>query len=307
MDSRAEEIYTRMESATLDGRTVNAIVGGSDPRNAGAAIVETLTRLDLLRPDLRILDLGCGCGRAAVAVAETLGGRLEYLGLDIIPGLISFCRKEISSRYPSCSFATLGGANPHYDRYIEAGERESGASANIGLDGRFDLVLAFSLFTHLRRRAALDSLRSIYRWTATGGSAVLSCFLLDPGSRRQIWRSQTPIFVAQRHRLKARAGIHVLVGGPSTAVAFDQALFTAMICDSGFDSVRSTHFGKWRCVEGLHYQDIVVLQKEEPFPADFDPAGYLEANPDVAKAGTHPYVHYRLHGRREGRRWRPET
>lgn len=37
-------------------------------------------------------------------------------------------------------------------------------------------------------------------------------------------------------------------------------------------------------------------------PDDFDASAYLEANPDVAKAGIDPGRHYLEHGRREGRR-----
>jgi hypothetical protein len=38
-------------------------------------------------------------------------------------------------------------------------------------------------------------------------------------------------------------------------------------------------------------------------PPDFDPARYLQLNPDVAIAGVDPVEHYLEHGRREGRRW----
>ncbi len=296
-----------MASATLDGESVNAIVGGGDPRATGEAIVETLSRLGLLRPDLRILDLGCGCGRAAVALMEALAGRCEYVGLDIIPRLVAFCREEISSRYPSCSFSTIDGSNPHYDRFIGAGEKEADLAAVGNLEGGFDLVLAFSLFTHLGRREALDSLRAIYRSAAPGGSAVLSCFLLDHGSRRQIWNRQARLFAERRHRLRARAGIRVIVEGANVAVAFDQALFTRMVCRSGFDGIRVIHCGDWRGLEGLHFQDVVVLDKGWPIPPDFDPAGYLEANPDVARSGVSPQWHYRVYGGREGRDWRPRS
>lgn len=37
-------------------------------------------------------------------------------------------------------------------------------------------------------------------------------------------------------------------------------------------------------------------------PAGFDPAAYLIANPDVARAEVDPGQHYRMHGFREGRR-----
>ena len=37
-------------------------------------------------------------------------------------------------------------------------------------------------------------------------------------------------------------------------------------------------------------------------PADFDAAGYLALNPDIAAAGVEPDLHYVLYGRQEGRR-----
>jgi hypothetical protein len=44
----------------------------------------------------------------------------------------------------------------------------------------------------------------------------------------------------------------------------------------------------------------------EPLPADFDPAAYLEANPDVALAGVDPIRHYKRFGIKERRPLRVE-
>jgi GT2 family glycosyltransferase len=42
----------------------------------------------------------------------------------------------------------------------------------------------------------------------------------------------------------------------------------------------------------------------EFLPADFDPAGYLKLNPDVAEAGQNPIKHFLMYGRYEGRGWK---
>jgi hypothetical protein len=42
----------------------------------------------------------------------------------------------------------------------------------------------------------------------------------------------------------------------------------------------------------------------EFLPADFDPAGYLKLNPDVAEAGQNPIKHFLMYGRYEGRTWK---
>jgi hypothetical protein len=43
-----------------------------------------------------------------------------------------------------------------------------------------------------------------------------------------------------------------------------------------------------------------LLEGFNPRP-DFDTLYYLASNPDVAKAGINPFIHYLLHGREEGR------
>ena len=48
-----------------------------------------------------------------------------------------------------------------------------------------------------------------------------------------------------------------------------------------------------------------VVPGHEDLPADFDPALYLQANPDVAKAGLDPAWHFLHHGKDEGRPLRP--
>jgi phytanoyl-CoA dioxygenase PhyH len=53
-------------------------------------------------------------------------------------------------------------------------------------------------------------------------------------------------------------------------------------------------------------QATVEMSRQTPsrLPEDFDPSGYLKANPDVAAAGWNPAKHWMKFGYREGRRWR---
>jgi hypothetical protein len=46
------------------------------------------------------------------------------------------------------------------------------------------------------------------------------------------------------------------------------------------------------------------LQVSPDIPEDFDPVGYLLANPDVLDAEIDPYAHYLSSGKAEGRQWR---
>lgn len=58
----------------------------------------------------------------------------------------------------------------------------------------------------------------------------------------------------------------------------------------------------------LLQQEAEQARTSNPLPDEFDPALYLEANPDVAAAGLDPVWHYLNFGKAEGRRLRlPET
>jgi len=50
--------------------------------------------------------------------------------------------------------------------------------------------------------------------------------------------------------------------------------------------------------------NLIARRSKPKLPADFDPAIYLELNPDVAKAGDDAALHYLSHGIKEGRRYR---
>src|SRR5690606_30889292 len=102
-------------------------------RSSGAHAMALLERLGLLRPDLRVLDFGCGPGSLVPRFAALLGTSGRYRGLDIHAPSIDWCRRHTAgdARF---SFETLDLRRP------ASWPAESGG---------WDLVLAKSVFTHL--------------------------------------------------------------------------------------------------------------------------------------------------------------
>jgi SAM-dependent methyltransferase len=96
-----------------------------------------------------VLDLGCGCGR----LARWLPGPPERLtGLDIDPELVGWCTENLAGTY---------GVTP--------------LNAPIAApDGRFDLVYACSVITHLRRTTAQACLTDVARVLQPGGRALIT-------------------------------------------------------------------------------------------------------------------------------------
>ena len=95
---------------------------------ATAEIVEWLAAQGLLRPGLDVLDLGCGIGRVAEALAPCC---LSVLGLDVSAGMVAEARRRHA-----------GLANARF-------EHTSGADLDALPAAGFDLVLAIDSFPYI--------------------------------------------------------------------------------------------------------------------------------------------------------------
>src|SRR6516225_1529805 len=93
-----------MKTETLNGIALSEVVGGGDPKEIANGIVDLIRTNIGLKPSAAILDVGCGCGRIAAGVAEQVNTKATYTGIDIVPGLVEFARKHITSRYPNFKF-----------------------------------------------------------------------------------------------------------------------------------------------------------------------------------------------------------
>ena len=73
-------------------------------RAAGRQCVQQMVSLGGLRPDDRVLELGCRGGRVAIPLMGYLSDRGSYDGVDDWPEGIAWCRQAISGRRPDFAF-----------------------------------------------------------------------------------------------------------------------------------------------------------------------------------------------------------
>lgn len=127
-----------------------------DPATLAAATAELVAWLraeGLLAGRPRVLDLGCGIGRVAAAIAPEAEA---VLGLDISPGMIATARARHAG-LPGLDFGTCSG-------------RDLAGLADAG----FDLVLAVDVFPYVVQAGAeAGLLAEIGRVTRPGGSVVI--------------------------------------------------------------------------------------------------------------------------------------
>lgn len=105
-----------------------------------------------LKKDDYVIDVGCGSGRLALPLSEYLTGK--YLGIDIMPELVSYARTLVSN--PSWRLEIAKGLSiPEKDK-------------------KADVVCFFSVMTHLLHEETYVYLQEAKRVLKPGGKIVFS-------------------------------------------------------------------------------------------------------------------------------------
>jgi SAM-dependent methyltransferase len=133
-----------------------------------------------LKPQHRVLDLGCGPGRFAVALSRYLNEQGSYVGLDVSRDAIEICNRRIGSRLPSFDFVWADVINP---RYSDGGTVRASEYRFPFEDESFDFVFSNSLFTHLLPADTAHYIGEIGRVLKPSGRTLNTIFLLNDDSR----------------------------------------------------------------------------------------------------------------------------
>jgi ubiquinone/menaquinone biosynthesis C-methylase UbiE len=183
-----------------------------------------------LKPGHRVLDLGCGPGRLAVALSGYLDDRGSYVGLDVSRDAIDICDRWIGAKLPRFEFVWADVFNARYNK--AAGPRATEYRFPFE-DGSFDFVFSNSLFTHLLPADARHYVCEIGRVLKRGGRTLNTIFLLNAESlsliegegsrhkaphvveevarvkdpeRPEAWIALDETYIRDAHR---RAGLHI--------------------------------------------------------------------------------------------------
>ncbi len=228
-----------------------------DFRKAGGRFLQAAVDAGL-QPHHRLLDLGCGVGRLAVALSQYLDGRGRYVGLDTDRKAIKLCDEWIGSKLPHYTFVWADVFNTAYNRGAEA----KGAQYRFPLDDdTFDFVFSNSLFTHLVPDDARNYFREIGRVLKPGGRTLNTIFLLNEESLPLVEGGES------RQGVLHQFGDLALVKRPDRPeawIALDEEFVREAHDDAGL-GIEEVRYGSWSGREapahGLGRKDIIVAQK----------------------------------------------
>lgn len=208
-----------------------------------------------LQPTDSVLDVGCGVGRMAYALAYYLNPKGRYEGFDIVGDLVEWAAQSISPRFPNFQFRSVDMYNKRYNPH---GTVLPAEFIFPYVNESFQFVFLTSVFTHLQGAEVCHYLEEIHRILKPGGRCLATCFLLQEESELLIaqGKSSQPLV----YELKDCFTSNLLI--PETAIGFRETLLLEWIGERGF-TVLGKYYGSWcgRAGSIPPLQDFLILQK----------------------------------------------
>ena len=250
----AQEAATIPDSTCAPPKALQDCVGGSY-QEVGQEFLQYFIELGHLKPDERVLDIGCGSGRMAVPLASYLSNAAQYRGFDVSHAAISWCRDNITPRFPSFRFEFADLLNAPYN---PTGQKRPSQYRFPYDDEMFDFVFATSVFTHMLPADMDHYLAEISRVLQPAGRALITFFLLNDNS--------TALINARRGTYNfEHTGPGYRTTNPSQpeeAIAYPETFIRNLYERHGLKIREPISYGSWCGREDyLSFQDIIVAAK----------------------------------------------
>src|SRR5215204_427336 len=227
----------------------------------GKQQIENYKKYVGLSPDMTILDVGCGIGRAAFQLIDYLNEQGRYVGIDVTRDSIVWCQQNITRRYPRFVFHHVDAVNELYNPF---GSIQS-TDVRIPIEGgTVDRIVLHSVFTHMLEDEVLHYLREFHRVLKPGGLVYASFFLY---SAEALAAAETQVNTSWKATCSFDYGRGVYGNDPQDprgAVAYSDAAMRRLVQQAGLQLARPYLKGWWSGLYGEQAedgQDVAVLKR----------------------------------------------
>jgi ubiquinone/menaquinone biosynthesis C-methylase UbiE len=223
--------------------------------NLGKEQAEKITQWLSIKPEDKILDLGCGCGRIAIHFLNYLSEQGKYIGIDIDKDFISYCSNNISMLDDNFQFHFIDVYNGAYgregklkaDEVILPVESES-----------MDVVILWSLFTHMNLTDIESYLKEVYRVLKKGGRFIASLNLYNKFVENQMKMNKSQLDI--KYRVDENS-YTVFEEVPEWGFAHNEDKVKELCLESGF-YIKEIKYGIWHCKElSGEFHDCIIGEK----------------------------------------------
>jgi ubiquinone/menaquinone biosynthesis C-methylase UbiE len=190
-------------------------VGDGDFKAIGLEFMHIFVEYGGLKPDDRVLDVGCGIGRMAAPLTGYLSAKGEYQGIDIVKKGVEWCQSNITAKYPNFKFCHSDIRNKNYNSHgvIQASNYKFPYE-----NSSFDFIFLTSVFTHLLPQDMEHYLSEISRVLKKRGTCLITFFLMNEESKGlALKKMSTPDFT---HEIDGY--FTTTVENPEEAIAFSE-------------------------------------------------------------------------------------
>ncbi len=236
-------------------RTAKLAVGSGDYIGVGRHLRDCMVQ-EGLRPEHRVLEIGSGYGRVALALTEYLTTG-SYDGVEIIQDGVDWANEQIGSRCPNFRFHHADVSNGYVDRGSGAAVRYT---FPFGADS-FDFIYLTSVFTHMRPAEIAHYLKEMARMLAPKGRTFATFYLVDDFTLPRL-AAET----GQRFPYALDDFFTSSLETPESAIAVRTKDVMRWYADAGL-SVECIRYGSWSGRPNpLTWQDAVVASGDPSGP-----------------------------------------
>jgi SAM-dependent methyltransferase len=210
-----------------------------------------------------VFDFGCGCGRVARQLILQDPRPTRYVGIDVHPELIAWCRENLRPAAPGFDFFH----HDVFDKLVNPDEAKPDIRPFPVEDGSVTFFEALSIFTHIVERQLAFYLHEAARVLRQDGLMNASFLLFE--------KADFPVLGEERNSL------YIDDSYPPAAVYYDREWLQRTLADAGFTIVRIAQVPEvrgyqWRltlsCTRpGLAGVELPLDQNEQGTPPDLAP------------------------------------
>ncbi len=212
--------------------------GRGDFSEVGRSLRDQLIAYAGLSETSDVLDIGCGTGRLAKPLSEYLAPSSRYVGFDVSLTAVIACRRHIGKAHSNFQFLKADATNHEYN---PLGQIQENAYVFPADEADMDVVVAFSVFSHMVQRSINHYLFEAHRVLRPGGRFAFTAYALTPERIAAIDRGEGRL----RFRPWYHGAMTIDARSPERAIAHPLEALTQGVLDAGLRLQQEFLAGNW--------------------------------------------------------------